>query len=276
MRQLFRLEITKSLRYNPFRIIIFLHLLFFLLGLFAIPRIDINFPFLSIIPLYQFPHVWNFITFIAGIYNITLVVLMIMMTSLEFSNHTYKHQIIFGLSRTDLFKQKLILAFLISLYVVVLIFITTMISGLVYSYKLTFSIAFERSWLLLNTFLQTFTFLAMGILFALIFKNMILSVLVFGFYRVFLEPIVRSLVEQEYRWFFPSKFITRLTPEPQFFDIIEQKMQQSEGFTKNELTGFNKAIPEGVPIGQNVLLTMIFLGLILYASWLILKKRNLN
>ena len=177
MKKLFRIELSKSLNYNPFRIILGLHLIFFVLGMFALPRINIKIPFLSIIPLFQFPYVWNFFTFVAGIYNITLVILVIMMTCLEFNNKTYKQQVIFGLSRKELFLQKLILVFMLSLYVVVLLFVTSLVSGSIFSYKLTFSLAFERSWLLLNTFYQTFIWLSLGILFALIFKNMILSVL---------------------------------------------------------------------------------------------------
>ncbi len=121
MKTLFRIEFTKSINYNPFRIILILHFLFFLLGLFALPRINIKIPFLSIIPLYQFPHVWNFTTWIAGYYNITLVLLVIMMTTLEFSNMTYKQQAIFGMSRRELFMEKLVLIFFLSLYVVVLL-----------------------------------------------------------------------------------------------------------------------------------------------------------
>ncbi|HYW95960.1 MAG TPA: ABC transporter permease [Bacteroidales bacterium] len=276
MKTLFRIEFTKTLNYNPFRIILILHLLFFLLGLFALPRIDIKFPFLSIVPLYQFPHVWNFTTWIAGYYNITLVLLVIMMTSLEFSNKTYKQQVIFGMSRKELFMEKLILIFYLSVYVAALLFITSIASGLIFSYKITFAIIFERSWLILNSFLQTFAFLSMGILFALIFRNMILSVLVFGFYRVFLEPIVRSLTAHDYRWFFPTKFISSLTPRPDIIELVQQKLQDADKASPDELSNFNKIIPEGVPIWQNIILTLVFLGIILSVSAYIFRKRRLN
>ena len=276
MKKLIRIELTKSLNYNPFRIILLLHLLFFLLGLFALPHIDIKFPFLSVVPLYQFPHVWNFTTWIAGYYNITLVLLVIMMTCLEFSNKTYKQQIIFGLSRRELFMEKLVLIFFLSVYVVVLLFMTSMFSGLIYSYKITFAIIFERSWLLLNSFLQTFAFLSMGILFALLFRNVILSVLVFGFYRVFLEPIVRSLTEADYRWFFPTKFITSLTPRPDIIELVQQKIQNADKVSPEELANFDSIIPKGVPIWQNIILTLIFLSFILWLSAWIFRRRRLN
>ncbi len=276
MKKLFRIELTKSLNYNPFRIILFLHLLFFLLGLFALPRINIKFPFLSVVPLYQFPHVWNFTTWIAGYYNLTLVLLVIMMTCLEFSNKTYKQQVIFGTSRKELFMEKLVLVFFLSVYVVVLLFLTSVISGLIFSYKITFGIIFERSWLILDSFLQTFAFLSLGILFALIFRNVILSVLIFGFYRIFFEPIIRSLTHAEYRWFFPTRFITGLTPRPDIIELVKQKLQNADTASPGEMSDFNRIIPKGVPIWQNIILTLIFLTIVLWISAAIFRKRRLN
>ena len=235
MKKLFQIEFSKTIHYGPVKLLIPLHILFFFLGFFALPKIKIDFPFLSVIPLYQFPHVWNFISWVGGYYNLSLVLLVIMLTSLEFGNKTYKHQIIFGLSRKELFLQKVMLAAILSMYVIVLIFITTMISGFVYSYKITPAIIFDRSWILLASFLQTFIWLMLGILFALLFKNMILSVLIFGFYRVFLEPIVRGLMAKEASWYFPTKFVTKLTPEPDVLNIVKAKLEAAEQATPAEL-----------------------------------------
>lgn len=275
LKKLIRIEIIKTLGYNPVKVLLLLHITFFLLGFFAIPRIRINFPFLSVLPLYQFPHVWNFITWVGGYYNLSLVLLVIMLTCLEFNHKTYKHQVIFGLSRENLFQQKIILSFLLSLYVVLLIFFTVMASGLMYSHKITMSLIFDRSVILANTFLQTFTWLMTGVLFALIFKNMILSVMVFGFYRVILEPVLRNIASDEASWYFPTKFISKLTPEPEIFKIVQQKIQNAEQANSEELAQFRNFIPEGVPIWQNIVFTLIFLSLVLITIRWIFLKRNL-
>jgi hypothetical protein len=276
MKKLIQIELTKSLNYNPFRVVLILHFVFFLLGIFAIPRIEIKIPFLSIMPLYQFPHVWNFFTWIAGYYNITLVLLVIMMTCLEFNHKTFKQQILFGLSRMDLFKQKVILIFFISLYVAALLFVTSLISGLTYSYRISFSIAFDRSIIILISFLQTFAFMSLGLLFALIFKNTILSVLGFGFYRVFLEPIARTMANPEARWFFPTKFITNLTPRPDVVELVKQKIQSADSASPEELADFNQFVSQKVPLWQNIILTLVFILLVLGLSYYILRKRRLS
>ncbi len=276
MKKLFQIEFSKTVNYGPVRILILLHILFFFLGFFALPKIRFDFPFLSILPLYQFPHVWNFMTWISGFYNLTLVLLIIMLTCLEFSSHTYKHQVIFGLSRADLFRQKVVLAFTLAAYAVILVFIAVTISGLVYSYKITPSLVFERSFLLLNTFLQTFTFLMLGVLFAMLFKNMILSVLIFGFYRVIFEPVIRNLVNDRFSEYFPTYFVTRLTPRPDIWKLIEQKLQNQDTVSPNEIEGFNRIFPEEVPMVQNVILTLVFLSVILWLVYYLFQKRRLN
>lgn len=276
MKKLIQIELTKSLNYNPFRIVLILHFIFFILGIFAIPRIEIKVPFLSIMPLYQFPHVWNFFTWIGGYYNITLVLLVIMMTCLEFNHKTYKQQILFGLSRKDLFMQKVILIFFISLYVAALLFFTSLFSGLIYSYRISFALAFERSILIPISFLQTFAFMSLGLLFALIFKNTILSVLGFGFYRIFLEPIIRTIVSPEASWFFPTKFITHLTPRPDVFELVKQKLQSADTVSPEELANFNQFVPQDVPLWQNITLSFVFIFLVLGLSNYIFSKRRLS
>lgn len=276
MKKIFQIEFIKTINYGPVKILIPLHILFFFLGFFAIPKIKIDFPFLSVLPLYQFPHVWNFITWVGGFYNLSLVLLVIMLTSLEFSNKTYKHQAIFGLSRKELFLQKVMLAAGLSLYVVFLTFIAVLISGLVYSYKITPSIIFDRSWILLASFLQNFIWLMLGVLFAMIFKNMILAVLSFGFYRVMFEPIIRNLVEKENSWYFPTKFVTKLTPEPDILNIVQEKLKAADQVSPEELNSIGENIFPDIPMAQNIILSLIFLSLILLLSYYIFQKRRLN
>ena len=97
-----------------------------------------------------------------------------------------------------------------------------------------------------------------------------------GFYRVILEPIIRNLVSDEASWFFPTKFVSKLTPEPDVLSIVKEKIQTADKASPDELTQFDNIIPEGVPIWQNVILTLIFLGLVAFFIHFIFQKRRLN
>ena len=276
MVKLFKIELRKTLNYNPFRILIGLHLVLFIVGIFFIPRIDTKIPFLSILPLYQFPHVWNFTTWVSSFYNISLVLLVIMMTCNEFNNKTYKQQIIFGLSRTDLLVQKIILISLLSFYVILLVGVSSVASGLFYSYKITPGLVFEQSWIMATLFIQIFTYLCFGLLFSLIFRNMILSGVVYLMYRVIIEPVIRINVPEDYRWYFPSKFVSNLTPKPEILSLIQNNMKDQGQPDGKEMEKLSALIPEGLPIWQNLILTLILISILLFVSVQILKKRRFN
>jgi ABC-2 type transport system permease protein len=276
MIKLLKIELRKTLYYVPFQILIGLHLAFFILGIFFIPHIDVKFPFLTILPLYQFPHVWNFTTWISSFYNISLILLVIMMTCNEFNNRTYKQQLIFGLSRTDLLLQKIILISLLSIYVVILVGVSSVASGLVYSYKISFGLVFGQSWILLTLFIQIFTYLCFGLLFSLIFRNMILAGVVYLMYRVIIEPIIRVNFPEDYRVYFPTKFVTNLTPRPEIFSMIQNNLQSQGPHNDPDVQKINSFIPAGLPIWQNLILTLILIALLLFVSMQIFKKRRFN
>lgn len=276
MLRLFKIELRKTLSYIPFRILMGLHMVLFIIGIFFIPHINVNIPFVTILPLYQFPHVWNFTTWISSFYNISLVLLVIMLTCNEFNNKTYKQQVIFGLSRTDLLVQKLMLIGLLSLYVVILVGVSSITSGLVYSYKVTPGLIFEQSWIMATLFVQIFTYLVYGLLFSLIFRNMILSGVVYLMYRVIIEPVIRVNVPEDYRWYFPTKFVTNLTPRPEVLSMIQNNMQNQNKPEGREVEQINNLLPKALPIWENMLLTIMLLGILVGISLLILKRRRLN
>ena len=88
---------------------------------------DKEIPVISLSDLFRFPDVWVFLTWVTEPYNILLALVVIMITTKEFSNHTFKTQLIFGLSRTELLLQKLLL-------VLVLAFFATLLLGSNFAY----------------------------------------------------------------------------------------------------------------------------------------------
>ncbi|MCB8994034.1 MAG: ABC transporter permease subunit [Bacteroidales bacterium] len=276
MIKLLKIELRKTLNYIPFRILIILHFVLFIFGIFFIPRVNFNFPFVTILPLYQFPHVWNFTTWISSFYNISLILLVIMLTCNEFNNKTFKQQLIFGLSRRDLLVQKIILLLLLSLYVIILVGIASITSGLIYSYKITFSLIFDRSWILANLFIQIFTYLCFGLLFSLIFRNMIVSGIVFLAYRVIIEPIIRVNMPESFRPYFPSKFVTKLTPSPDILSMIQSNMQSNGPNGANKPDAAAALFPQGLPMWENLILTFILITVLLSLSMWIFRKRAFN
>ena len=273
MKKLLQIERIKILNYIPFQILLILYMVAIILGLVIYPLVDKEIPVISLTDLFRFPDVWPFLTWVTEPYNILLALIVIMITTNEFSNHTFKTQVIFGLSRRELLTQKLVLIFLLAALATILIAVTSIILGLSYSYKLTLKIALENSWMLITYFLSSFTYMVFGLLVALILKNTALSILGFIGYRTFLEPVLFLIFrENEIRWFFPMRANTRLTPLPNLIEIFQRKMNAAE--SGEEIA--TDILPRGLPLWATILVVVAYIGLVIFFSYRIMNRKRLT
>jgi ABC-type transport system involved in multi-copper enzyme maturation permease subunit len=272
-RRLLHIEQIKLLNYNPFRITLGLYFLAFALGLIIYPAIDKEIPVISLSDVFRFPDVWTFLAWVTEPYNGMLALIIIMITTKEFNNHTFKTQVTFGLSRTDLLVQKMLSVLVLSLFATLLVGLTSLALGLIYSYKLTFRIAMENVWILGSYFLAAFSYMSMGLLVALLIKNTALSLLSFLALRTFVDPVLWLIFrEHEVKWYLPFRTITRLTPLPDLIEIFQRKMNSSEPIDESALD----ILPKGLPAWLNILMVLVYTGLALFFSYRLLQRRRLT
>lgn len=273
MKKLIRIEQIKILNYIPFQILLGLYVVAIVLGLVIYPLIDKQIPMISLTDLFRFPDVWPFLTWVTEPYNILLALIVIMITTNEFSNHTFKTQVIFGLSRRELISQKLVMIVLLALLATLLIGITSLLLGISYSYKLTFTIAIENSWRLMTYFLSSFSYMVFGLFFALLIKNTALSILGFIGFRTFLEPVLFLIFrEKEIRWYFPMRANTRLNSVPNLIEIFEKKMNSPEPVDEASI----EILPKGLPLWGNILIVVIYLSVVIFFSYRIIDRKRLS
>jgi len=271
MRDLLHIEQIKLLNYNPFRITLGLYFLAFTLGILIYPAIDKEIPVISLSDLFRFPDVWLFLTWITEPYNVVLALVVIMITTKEFSDHTFKAQVAFGLSRTDLLLQKLLSIGLLSLFATLLVGLTSLALGLIYSYKLTLKIAFENTWILGRYLLAAFSYMTMGLLIALLIKHTALSLITFLALRVFLDPVLWLLLRKyEIKWYLPFRTITRLTPVPDLIEIFQRKMNTREPIDEASM----EILPRGLPAWLTILMVILYTGLVIFFSHRLLQRRR--
>lgn len=274
IRKLIRIEQIKILNYTPFRILLLLYVVFFTLGIVIYPLVDKEIPIISLSDLFRFPDVWAFLSWLTEPYNVLLALIIIMITTNEFSNHTFKTQVIFGLSRKELLSQKLVLIFLLASFATILVGITSISLGLIYSYKLTFHIAMENIWMMAVYFVSSATFMIFGLFFALFIKNTALSILSFIGYRTFLEPLLFLLLRKtELKWYLPMRATTRLTPLPDLIEIFQNKMNNSEQI---EDTAPFELMPKGLPLWLNIVIVVCYASLIVFFSYKIINRKRLT
>jgi ABC-2 type transport system permease protein len=271
MRKLLHIEQIKLLNYNPFRITLALYFVAFALGLIIYPAIDKQIPVISLSDVFRFPDVWMFLAWITEPYNVLLALIIIMITTKEFTDHTFKTQVVFGLSRSDLLLQKLLLLVLLSLFATLLVGLTSLILGLIYSYKLTYKIAMENTWILGWYFLSSFAYMSMGLLVALLIKNTALSLLSFLALRTFVDPVLWLILrEHEVKWYLPFRTITRLTPVPDLIEIFQRKLNSSEPIDESAL----EILPQGLPVWLNSMMVILYVALALFFSYRLLQRRR--
>ncbi len=269
--RLLHIERIKILNYNPFRIVIGVYFVAFALGLLIYPAVDKEIPVISLSDLFRFPDVWMFLTWVTEPYNVLLALIVIMITTKEFGNHTFKTQLIFGLSRTELLLQKFWSILVLGLFATLLLGLTSLVLGLIYSYKLTFRIAMENTWILGRYFMVAFAYMSMGLLVALLIKNTALSLLTFLGLRVFVDPVLFLVLRNhEIKWYLPFRTITRLTPLPDLIEIFQRKVNSNEPLDEATLD----IIPKGLPAWLNLLMVLLYTTLAIYFSYRLMQRKR--
>ena len=87
----------------------------------------------TIIPLYDFPDVWQNITYIASFLKVILAFLIVISISNEITYRTLRQNVIDGLSKKEFLGSKLLLILAISIMSILLLFIIGISTGLALS-----------------------------------------------------------------------------------------------------------------------------------------------
>ncbi|MBL3658012.1 ABC transporter permease [Fulvivirga sediminis] len=157
------------------------------------------------IPVLHFPDIWQNITYVYTFLKIFLAIVVIISISNEFSYKTIRQNIIDGFSRMDFIKSKMSTILLLSLGSALLVFITGLLTGLIYTPDLEMGNVFDGSEFVLAYFLDLFCYLTLAFLLTVLLKRSALTV----FMLLLFSPIERTIAA-----FFPAnlKFITEYFP----------------------------------------------------------------
>jgi ABC-2 type transport system permease protein len=272
MRDLFKIEFTKLSNHTSFKVLLGLHFALFSLSIFILSRVDITVPGFDPLNLFRFPHVWEFFTWIAGWFNLLLAILVIMATGNEFAFRTFRQHVFDGLSRTQLLLGKLTVILTISLYSVLLVFLSGLIYGVIYSGGPGSFL--ENLGILPVYFLQAAAYMVSGLIIIVMVRNTALAIILFILWRFPLEPIVRSFFDPAVRAWFPMKAIGGIIPMPEFLSISSKNaMGTIEGADALSLSGMG-LIAQGLPGYLQVLLVLVYVSLFLFIVQYLFLKRD--
>jgi ABC-type transport system involved in multi-copper enzyme maturation permease subunit len=270
MRSIIQNEITKTLSYSAFRVIIILHFILFFLVVLVTSRLDITVPGFSTDYLYQFPNIWEFFPWIASWFNLLLGILIIVITGNEYTFRTFRQHVVDGFSRSQLLQGKAFMILMIAVYSLLMVLLFSLIFGFIFSSDFSDGAFINKSYILLVYFMQAISYMSLAFLLVVFFRNTALAIVLFILYRLIIEPVMRLFVPVQARQYFPMKVISNLTPTPEFLSI-------SSGNEQGDSLSFREMglVAEDLPVYLNLILAMGYTLIFITLAYLLLRKRNL-
>lgn len=144
----------------------------------------------TIIPLYDFPDVWQNMTYIATFFKIILAFIVIISVTNEIGYRTMRQNIIDGLSKWEFLKTKFALIIVLSFAATLFLFFEGLITGLIYSTVTDIQFIFSEMGFLAAYFLEVITFLSFALLIGILTKRAGFAIVLIFMYTLIFEPIL--------------------------------------------------------------------------------------
>jgi ABC-type transport system involved in multi-copper enzyme maturation permease subunit len=158
----------------------------------------------TIIPLYDFPDVWQNTTYIATFFKLFLAFIVIISISNEINYRTLRQNIIDGLSKREFLISKLNLIVSLSALATIFLFLLGFILGMIYSNVRSIDIIFSELEFLPAHFLEVCTFLSLAFLLSVVIKKSGFVIVLLFMYTLIFEPVFTSILE--HAPFIPDSF----------------------------------------------------------------------
>lgn len=164
--------------------------------------------------MYQFPKIWEIITYIASYFNLLLGMLLITLITDEYSFRTIRQQVIDGLFRSDIILNKFWVVLFMAAISTCYLLILGLGFGLVYATPTGTSNIFSGAMHLVYYLVQALGYMSMAVFMAFLIRKNGLAIISFLVYTKIAEPLIHWQTEDTIDQYFPMKVLTSLTPMP--------------------------------------------------------------
>ncbi len=219
--------------------------------------------------IYNFPYTWHFMSFFVAFLKIILAIVIVSMMSSEYTNRTLKQNLIDGLSKKEFILSKFYVSVLYALCSTILLFIVTLVLGLIFSDYDEFQIIFSDLEYIGGYFVKLLGFFSLCLFLGLLVKRSAFA-LGFLFLLWIIEGIsLASLRDTSFEFigdFTPLMSMWGLIPEPiTRLDVINSAAKQ-----------LNAELLRDYSVSWvNVVTVLIWTALFIYGAYALLKKRDL-
>ena len=280
MIRLLKIEALKNFAYRPFKIFSILYFSILALLLF-IGLIDINIGGFTLNlkdqGIYDFPELWNFTTWLVGLFKIFLGCIIVFSITQEFTNRMFKQNIIDGLSKKEFLTSKILTIISFSLISTLVVLLVSLGLGLTYSEETTSAVMFKEIYFIGTYFLKLITFFSFFMFLSILFRNAIFVFLGFFVWWIF-ENILTGIefftvlknvkVEEQEALIAKTTFFTDYLPLGSMSNLVPNPAKR---------TTLAKMLGENVKMDfptESVIMCVIYTAIFIGLSYWILKKRD--
>jgi len=178
----------------------------------------------TILPIFDFPDIWQNITYLGSFVKIFLAFIVIISVNNDLTYNTLRQNIIDGLSKKEYLASKMMMIISMALISTLFIFIAGLINGSIYSHVLGTDVIFDELEFLAAYFYEIVVYSTLAFLLALIIKKAGFVIVALFLYTIMFEPIAVAILENapyfensiwpEIAQFFPIKSINNLIKVP--------------------------------------------------------------
>ncbi|HIP32114.1 MAG TPA: hypothetical protein EYG86_05080 [Crocinitomicaceae bacterium] len=260
MIHLLKIEYSKLKNYSTFWVMLIIYAVMVPLAIFGIAQVELP-PIFNGSDTLEFPKTWNFVTYVASIFNMLLGILVVLIVTNDFNFRTFKQNIIDGLSRGQVIASKFLVLFVLAFVVALYSILLALFFGFIYSEEVTS--VFDEFYFVGIYFIQTLGYFTLAFLLSILLKKPALSIVIYAVLFVFKFIFILALGATASQ-FVPMNVFADLTP----FPIFQEQLAMLKSTEREQ---FDLIISQ--PIRTAVAVGYIIVFLVL--SKLILSKRDL-
>lgn len=149
----------------------------------------------SIIPIYDFPDIWQNTTWLASYVKILIAFIVIISVNNDLTYNTLRQNIIDGISKKEFVLSKFSIILFLAAICTVALFISGLVTGFIHSNTTDIAFVFDELEFLLAYFLQLVLFSMFAFCIALLIKKAGFAIVLLTLYSFFLEPIATAILE---------------------------------------------------------------------------------
>lgn len=213
---------------------------------------------------FAFPEAWHTIAYFSSWFILVPSILVIMVISNEYTYKTNRQNVIDGWSRKEFILSKLFIVLIISVIATIMFSIITIILGLNYSTEIQATRWAEQIKYVFLYLLQTFSQLSFAFFVGFIFKRSFISLGVFFFYLMILEPALTVMIDK----YFELPILAKLLP----IEVSDRLIPPAAFLGRFNKETYEQSLSE---INLHILYTLIFTIAIWLLSIRIYNKRDL-